>query len=65
MVIDGNGNHYRINNSLWYNKWDSIEEFSRINIDDVITIETYGYRIPFLGTFPNIIHVGRDAFGRT
>ena len=25
MVVDSHGKHYRVNNSLWYNKWDSIE----------------------------------------
>lgn len=54
MIVDANGKHYKVNNSLWYNKWDSIETYNDINIDDEITIKYYGYRIPILGLFPNI-----------
>ena len=30
MIIDKNGDHYNVNNSLWYWKWDSIEDWHKI-----------------------------------
>ena len=30
MVVDDYGRHYRVSNSVWYNKWDSIEDYSKI-----------------------------------
>ena len=32
MVIDSNGRHFNLNNSLWYWKWDSIEDWSKIKM---------------------------------
>ena len=56
MIIDDTGKHYNINNSLWYWKWDSIEDWYNLNKGDKIFIKYYGYRIPFLGLFPNIFY---------
>jgi hypothetical protein len=55
MLVDSYGNHYNVNNSVWYWKWNSIEDWTNINENDKIQIKYYGYRIPFLGFFPNII----------
>jgi len=55
MIIDQNEKHYNVNNSFWYWKWDSIEDWSTLREDDSINIKYYGYRVPFLGFFPNII----------
>jgi hypothetical protein len=54
MIIDTNNKHYCVNNSLWYWKWDSIEDWSSINKNNKIFVKYYGYRIPFLAVFPNI-----------
>ncbi len=59
MVIDNNGNHYNVNNSTWFMKWDSIEDWSSIEHNDVLRIGYYGWRIPLLGTFPNIISTNK------
>lgn len=56
MVIDQNGNHYNVNNSFWYWKWNSIEDWHKMDINDVIHIKYYGYRIPLFGMFPNIVY---------
>jgi hypothetical protein len=50
MIIDKNGKHYNVNNSFWYWKWNSIEDWHKIEI-----VKYYGYRIPLLGIFPNIV----------
>jgi hypothetical protein len=57
MVVDNNGKHYNCNNSLWYWKWDSIEEWNKIVIKKSITIKYYGWRVPIFGIFPNIVSV--------
>jgi hypothetical protein len=55
MIYDENGRHYCINNSLWYWKWDSIEDWSKMNKGDVVKVKYYGIRSPLLGLFPNIV----------
>lgn len=55
MVIDSNGFHYKVNNSLWYFKYNSIEDWSKIESGDTIKIIQYGYRIPYFSMFPNIV----------
>ena len=55
MVIDSNGKHYNLNNSLWYWKWDSIEDWYLIKEEQKLNTLTYGLRVPILGMFPNIV----------
>lgn len=56
MVVDVKGNHYNINNSLWYWKWNSIEDWSSIKENSTINAKFYGWRVPIFGMFPNIVH---------
>ena len=55
MIVDTNGKHYNVNNSLWFWKWDSIEDWYKLKVGENIYAKCYGLRIPFLGCFPNII----------
>jgi len=55
MIHDDNGRHYCVNNSLWYWKWDSVEDWSKMNKGDRIKVKYYGIRSPLLGLFPNIV----------
>ena len=61
MIVDDKGRHFNVNNSFWYWKWDAIEEWNNIQeqTEDktFITVGYYGYRIPFLGLFPNLVHI--------
>jgi hypothetical protein len=57
MVIDKLGRHFNVNNSFWYNKWDSLEDWHKIENNKNILIKYYGFRIPILGLFPNIIRI--------
>ena len=54
MIIDTTGKHYNVNNSFWYWKWDSIEDWCHLETNTSVNIHYYGYRIPFIGVFPNI-----------
>lgn len=56
MLIDSENNHYCVNNTLWFWKWNSIEDWNTIEINKPIKINYYGYRIPVFGIFPNIYH---------
>jgi len=55
MIIDSNDKHYNLNNSLWYWKWDSIEDWHSIKEEQKLNTLTYGWRLPILGMFPNIV----------
>ena len=54
MVIDIKNRHFNINNSLWYWKWNSIEDWCNIKEGNEIRLKYYGLRIPLVGLFPNI-----------
>ena len=54
MIVDETGKHYNVNNSLWYWKWNSIEDWYELKINSPMRIKYYGYRIPLIGIFPNI-----------
>jgi|688.fasta_scaffold907620_1 hypothetical protein len=57
MIIDHNGQHYNVNNSFWHWKWNSNEDWHKIqtlpNVE--IKIKYYGWRVPLFGVFPNIV----------
>jgi hypothetical protein len=57
MIIDQNGKHYNVNNSFWYWKWNSIEDWHKIQTQSNVelNITRYGWRVPLFGVFPNII----------
>jgi hypothetical protein len=57
MVIDKNGNHYNVGNSMWYWKWDSIEDWHKLNPEQKIDITYYGWRKPLFGMFPRIVMI--------
>ena len=57
MIIDTENNHYKVGNNPWFWKWDSIEDWSKIKKGTKIPILYYGYRVPILGFFPNIIDI--------
>ncbi len=63
MIVDDKGRHFNVNNSFWYWKWDSIEDWANIetNTNKKITVNYYGYRIPFLGMFPNVVEISSNS----
>jgi hypothetical protein len=60
MIIDNNNKHYNVNNSFWFWKWDSVEDWNNLETNQQLIIKYYGYRIPVLGIFPNIITSKQD-----
>lgn len=54
MIIDDKGNHYNVNNSFWYWKWNTIEDWYKIEENKKIFIKYYGWRVPIFGLFPNV-----------
>jgi hypothetical protein len=56
MVIDTQGRHFNVNNSFWYWKWDSIEDWHMLIPSDKVNIKYYGWRSPVYGLFPNIVN---------
>lgn len=60
MVIDENGKHYNVNNSIWYWKWNSLEDWHKLETNKHICVKYYGLRIPVFGMFPNIIMINSD-----
>lgn len=60
MVVDARGRHFNVNNSLWYWKWDSVEDWSSLHKGDTLTVQYYGWRKPVFGLFPNIVSVCAD-----
>ena len=63
MVIDDNGNHYNVNNSFWYWKWNSIEDWHKLEPKNDVIIKYYGWRAPLFGLFPNIIMSNKASIG--
>lgn len=59
MVVDKEGNHYSVNNSLWFMKWDSIEDWHSIAINKPLDIKYFGWRVPLFGAFPNIVRINK------
>lgn len=55
MIIDDKGRHFNVNNSFWYNKWNSIEDWNKIQENKKMDVKYYGLRIPLLGFFPNVV----------
>ncbi len=62
MIIDDKDRHFNVNNSFWYNKWNSVEDWSSIKEGDELYFKYYGYRMPILGMFPNIYMTNRVEF---
>ena len=62
MIIDNKDRHFNVNNSLWYWKWNSIEDWNNIKEGDDIKIRYYGWRVPSLGLFPNIYMSSDEKF---
>jgi len=65
MVVDDKGRHMNVSNSLWYWKWDAVEEWGRLQVGDTRRVRLYGWRSPLWGLFPNVVGVMDAACTRT
>lgn len=57
MVVDDKQKHYRVNTSIWFWKWDAIEDWHGMQKGKTYAIKSYGIRFPVFGFFPNIVKV--------
>lgn len=48
---------YENTDSVWYWKWDSADLYSQLEPGKTYTARVYGFRVPFLSWFRNIISV--------
>jgi hypothetical protein len=60
-IVDDKGRHFNMNNNFWHSKWDSIEDWTNINVNNKIRVSYYGNRVPCLGLFPNIVSLQHDC----
>ena len=55
MIITDDEKHYNVNNSLWYWKWNSIEDWHKMQEGDTIYFDYYGWRIDFFRNIPEYL----------
>jgi len=55
IITDTENNVYQVNNSIYYLFFTSAELYEKLEINKTYKITYYGYRIPFINAFPNII----------
>ena len=60
MLVDGEGRHFHVGNSLWFWRWDAVEDWHRIQRGYPLTVKRYGWRVPALGWFPTIVKTSSD-----
>lgn len=61
MVVDERGKHYVVNNSLWFWKWDSLEDWHALCKRRPAVVHVYGWRVPIFGMFPIIVESKTEA----
>lgn len=54
MVVDTNGNAYKITDMLFLGKFNSTDLYNKLNIGETYEIKTTGYRNKFFSSYPNI-----------
>ena len=57
LFSDTEGNVYSIEDSLWLWSWNSSDRYALIKANSTYEITTYGWRIPFLSSYPNAVHI--------
>lgn len=57
LFSDTDGNVYEITDSLFLWKWEASNRYAFIEINKTYQITTYGWRIPFLSSYPNAIYI--------
>jgi hypothetical protein len=57
MVIGDDGVNYEISSSLLYWQWNVPEIWHTIVPNQKYTIKFYGWRVPFLGLYPQVVKI--------
>lgn len=48
---------FKNDDSLWYWKWNSSDVYNSLEVSKSYTVKVYGFRVPFLSWYRNIISV--------
>jgi len=59
IISDTDGNVYTIENSIFYDFFTAMELFTKIEQNQSYKVKGFGYRIPILGIYPNIIKASK------
>jgi hypothetical protein len=59
IISDTDGNVYTIENSIFYDFFTAMELFTKIEQNQSYKVKGFGYRIPILGVYPNIIKASK------
>jgi hypothetical protein len=59
IIADTDGNVYTVSNSVFYDFFTAMELFAKIELNQAYKIKGFGYRIPVLGIYPNIISASK------
>ena len=54
-VMDENANVYKLSNSVFLLHFTSAEVMMKLEKDKQYVVKGYGWRVPFLGMYPNIV----------
>lgn len=54
LVVDNNGNTYKITDLLFLGKFNSTDLYNKLNIGSTYKIKTSGFRMQFFNEYPNI-----------
>ena len=57
LFSDTEGNVYSIEDSAWLWSWNASDRYAFIKTNTTYEITTYGWRIPFLSSYPNAISI--------
>ena len=53
--MDENANVYKLSNSVFLLHFTSAEVMMKLEKDKQYVVKGYGWRVPFLGMYPNIV----------
>ena len=60
IISDTDGNVYTIENSMFYDFFTAMELFTKIELNQSYKVKGFGYRIPILSMYPNIIKASKN-----
>ena len=55
IIADTDGNVYSVANSIFYDFFTATEVFTKIELNQAYKIKGFGYKIPSLGIFSQIV----------
>lgn len=56
-INDNENKQYKVPTSFWYWQWDATEIWNSLEVGKTYEVKVYGWRIPVMGLYPNIIGI--------